>query len=300
LGQEEDAAVSTILDAAVDAVALDCTEDGWCMEVAGQTGKPSLQAIHGSSPTDVWAIGYDGIIMHRGPTGWAPVDSGLTVRLKGVWASSANDAWIVGDGGTILRWNGSTWSAVNSGVSTNLNAVWGNSSNDVWFAGSSGVILRWNGTSIAPFTPAHPESRLLWTGWNDGAEVWVGGLGAGLWHFDGLAWAEVPTPETDYWTISGSSASDVWALGYDVMHWDGAMWSIVASEIDFFDSVGEAMWIESPGNAWMVGPRGYGGHLSGGQWVREDMGNQQYLWGVWGSGGALWAVGDDGEIVYRP
>jgi hypothetical protein len=84
------------------------------------------------------------------------------------------------------------------------------------------------------------------------------------------------------------------------MHWDGVDWSIIDTDIDFFDSVPEAMWFESPGNAWMVGPMGYGGHLSGGQWIRENMGNQQYLWGVWGSAGALWAVGDDGEILYRP
>ena len=64
-------------------------------------------------------------------------------------------------------------------------------------------------------------------------------------HFDGTAWSIVPSPnpagdtQTVLYSVSGTSANDVWAVGstHDgnfpsrtlIQHWDGTRWSIVPS-----------------------------------------------------------------------
>ena len=42
---------------------------------------------------------------------WQVVESGTTVSLQAVWGSSASDVWAVGDKGTILRFDGSLYFA---------------------------------------------------------------------------------------------------------------------------------------------------------------------------------------------
>jgi hypothetical protein len=95
-----------------------------------------FNAIKANSPTDVWAVGDQGIagtnsgstlIEHWNGTAWSIVPSpapGLGSDLTGVTTSNAaNDLWAVGDytptGGTVaqtltLNWNGTSWVTVPS------------------------------------------------------------------------------------------------------------------------------------------------------------------------------------------
>jgi hypothetical protein len=68
----------------------------------------------------------------------------------------------------------------------------------------------------------------------------------------------------------------------------------------------KALWPPSTGPVRESWPRldggfhGSGVRLEGGQWFEESVGNQEYIYGLWGKGGQLWEVGHSGEIVYRP
>ena len=95
-----------------------------------------LNALQVNSPTDVWAVGDQGIagtttgstlIEHWNGTAWGVVPSpspGSGADLTGVTTSNAaNDVWAVGDatpaGGTVaqtltLNWNGTSWVTVPS------------------------------------------------------------------------------------------------------------------------------------------------------------------------------------------
>jgi hypothetical protein len=42
---------------------------------------------------------------------WSAMDSGTTEDLYGVWGSSASDVFAVGWNGTILHYDGSTWTS---------------------------------------------------------------------------------------------------------------------------------------------------------------------------------------------
>ncbi|HBI14961.1 MAG TPA: hypothetical protein DDY20_05530 [Desulfobulbaceae bacterium] len=67
-------------------------------------------------------------------------------RLKGIWGSSASNIWAVGDDGIILHYNGSNWTSVTR-ARARLYDIWGSSSTNIYAVGLFGTILRYNGAS---------------------------------------------------------------------------------------------------------------------------------------------------------
>ena len=61
-----------------------------------------LNEIWGTSPSDVFAVGEDGVILHFDGTAWT-VTTPTRQPLIGVWGSSPGDVFAVGTGGTILH-----------------------------------------------------------------------------------------------------------------------------------------------------------------------------------------------------
>ncbi|UCG87456.1 MAG: hypothetical protein JSW71_02615, partial [Gemmatimonadota bacterium] len=53
---------------------------------------------------DVFAVGYNGTIVHYDGAGWSAMTSGTGVELRGVWGTSSSDVFVVGRGepGAIL------------------------------------------------------------------------------------------------------------------------------------------------------------------------------------------------------
>ncbi|MBN2493446.1 MAG: hypothetical protein JXR96_02550 [Deltaproteobacteria bacterium] len=79
------------------------------------------------------------------------------INLMDVWGAAADDVYAVGFNGTILHYNGQVWEQMDSGTQEDLEGVWGfvrtNSETgeitrkEVFAAGSSGTILRYDGNS---------------------------------------------------------------------------------------------------------------------------------------------------------
>jgi len=65
-----------------------------------------LKGIWGSSATDVFAVGKDGIILHYDGSNWSDISSGK--GLWDVWGSSNTDVFAVGEYGTILHYDSDT------------------------------------------------------------------------------------------------------------------------------------------------------------------------------------------------
>src|SRR5687768_8103850 len=72
-------------------------------EVASPTIQ-ELRAISGVSPTDIWAVGTEGIALHFDGTSWHSVPSGTDDLLQTVQAFSPSDVWAGGIGG-VRRWD---------------------------------------------------------------------------------------------------------------------------------------------------------------------------------------------------
>jgi hypothetical protein len=103
-----------------------------------------VKSVWGSSANDVWAVGYQALMIHWDGTGWSLVHSPLTAANYGVWGSSSTDVWVVTDSGALMHWDGATWSVVASGTTEGLAAIWGSGVDDVWVVGGTtdaGIIL---------------------------------------------------------------------------------------------------------------------------------------------------------------
>ena len=133
----------------------------------------ALEAVAGSSPNDVWAVGswrhtaglYQNLAVHWNGTQWSIVPTpnlaNAENQLQAVVAIAPDDAWALGstnDGisgkAVYLHWNGTAWSYVpGPGDGTTLaggDALVALASDDVWAIGST--LSHWDGSSwtLAP------------------------------------------------------------------------------------------------------------------------------------------------------
>lgn len=282
---------------------------------SGQEDLDNLNAVAAISPASQWAAGsweqypraytFHTLVERSTGSRWTHVPSpGLAPpadsSLFGITAITASDVWAVG-GPTVVQpyrtlvehWDGTTWSIVRGasfpGV---LYGVAAAGPADIWAVGTlnfpgPALIEHWDGRSWA-------ATRLPFAGWLRGVtalardDVWAAGLrwaanGAEspvTMHFDGHAWARVPSPELlpgrsedQAWlvSVSGAAARDVWAVGWygDVAvgprprtlieHWNGSRWTVVPSPNPATGPNGNALWgvtTVSPGDVWAVGSAG--------------------------------------------
>lgn len=113
--------------------------------VAPVAGLDNYNAVWGSG-TDVWIAGDATLLRCPAGQSCTAVATGVPpAPLYGIWGSSPNDIWAVGFAGRILRWNGTVWSPVTSVSSGTLARVRGSAGNDVWAVGNQ-TLLRYDGT----------------------------------------------------------------------------------------------------------------------------------------------------------
>lgn len=146
-----------------------------------------MEAIHGATADDLWAVGRGGVTLHvTGAQSDAPtltaVDSQTWMSLKGVWATG-REMFAVGGTGTIRHYSGTgdTLDIVSDvPVLEALNAVWGTSPNDVWAVGENSCVIHWDGThwsriAVGGLGGRRPDFYTVWTG--TPGKVWIGGDG---------------------------------------------------------------------------------------------------------------------------
>jgi hypothetical protein len=269
----------------------------------------------GSGPTDVWASGRLGTVMHFDGSGWSAESLGLD-RLYALagWSEGQDAAWIVDPAAGMLRWDGSSWRPSQAalpddpyrylsmgrpsfGISSAGDVAWAwglppPAGAMGWFDGA-----RWN-VIAAPGDPVQ-----LWAAGADDVFALlvnastdptlpppysVGRYRAGTWEIQPIG----PGP------ISGTGPDDVWVtsgLTDSVWHFDGSQWTpqgVSSSQTVFAAAPGDAWagdlhlangtWSEVQGTpatfAWASGARDvWGADLAGTQW-----------WGNTGSDLAHW------------
>lgn len=194
---------------------------------------------------------------------WSIPASDLGGALLSITGTAWDDVWVVGAddglGPTVGHHDGAAWSRLATG-----------SEGDLWWA--------WQ----PPPAPL-PSHRL-----------WAVGEGGRVLRYDGAAWDETVTdPTLTLFGVWGATEDEVWAVGGSatarmtgaMFRWDGAAWSEVvlppeAADVDAVYKV----WGSAADDVWACGTGGVVLHFDGAAWTRVDVGTDQLLLTVAGSG----------------
>lgn len=144
-----------------------------------------------------------------------------------------------------------------------------------------------------PIPSGSPYYRDIWG--SSSTDVWL--FGTDVVHWDGTSYAKIEIPTEILGGAWGSSAHDVWTVGRGgiLVHWDGSVWSVVpsGSAVQLHDTFGSG-----DRDVWAVGDGGTILHWDGVAWMKTKSGITHSLRAVWGSGPRdFFAVGDKGTVL---
>jgi hypothetical protein len=275
----------------------DRNPSAWAAQSSGTT--QGLNAVWGTSGSNLFAVGLGGTIRHFDGAAWSPQSSGSAQDLYGVWGSGASDVYAVGLGGTILHYDGTSWSAVGSGTLQNLYAVWGSSAGDVFAVGSGGTILHYNGISWGPLSGVSlKDLHGVWG--SSGTDVFAVGSSGVVEHYNGTSWTlQSSSTLLDLFGTWGVASNSVYAVGRSgaVLHYDGLTWKSITTGAsqDLYGVSGS-----SPVNIDVVGAFGTILHFGGSGWTPQVTGTLQNLAGVAvTSSSEAFAAGAGGTILHQ-
>lgn len=238
----------------------------WSLQTVPQV--PLLVWVHGTGPTDIWAVGTGGGALHFDGVTWSKVETGVQTDLWGVFARSPTDVWVVGgyvdrEQPVSLHFDGNGFSIIEIPESENplrasaLFKVWG-IGQKLFAVGQRGLILGWDGDG--------------WVNQPAGAEA-----------------------NDDFVSLWGSSEDQIIAVGgrsnARIARYDGTSWHTIAP----FGYGGiNGVYMERPGEALIAGVFGLAGiyNLETDEIIEEDTQTRFDLHAIWSDGaGRAYAVG---------
>jgi hypothetical protein len=275
-------------------------------------------ALWGSDSTNLWAVGYGGLVA-RGQLGrpFRSVSSRTTSQLQALWGSGPDDVWAVG-GATRLHYQDGAWeppgeAIVLAGGNGSLHAIWGRSREEIWAVGSATTILNID-PATGRFVPDKeramglPSTLQLLSVWgsSDGTIFAVGSdtnpvqsgpviiarTASAPWQLRALP-AEAVYPLAAVW---GAAPDDVWAVGYGgtILHYDGQRFSSLPSGSA---SNLTTVWGSGPRDVWAAGSNTLL-HYDGIGWSLDESGPPVAWSELWGTGKSdIWAVAS-GKLLH--
>ncbi len=282
--------------------AITCAEAAWCPSDTGVSNLYALTAVWGSGPSDVWAGGSGGTIVHWDGAAWKPTPTTPAVKntFYSVVGSGPNDVWAISATNTIFHstgWNGTTatWTVAPSPFRDEfsimpITAAWAHATGEVRLGGPSFLIEDEDGN----LSPGNQFVKRI----VDGGVRWKGIDGTATLH---AIWGASPD---DLWVAGDNSQYAKWQLGM-TMHGTrpaGSTGEHTWVEVDSQASVIlSAIWGSSAGDAWAVGDKGTIRHITAGaaRWDVVPSPTTEPLHAIWGAAANdIWAVGDNGTILH--
>ncbi len=227
----------------------------WSAQASGTTTE-TLYEVSALDAGHIWAVGSHGTVLFYNGSYWSAQNSGTTRALYGVHALSGTHVWAVGAGGTIRHFNGSSWQEQASGTSQTLQSVDAADANHVFAVGWN-IRLFNNGFGWAAMGATSDQFNSVSA--LDTTDVWASGANARVAYYDGLTWANQPTPplagDETVNGVSAVAANHIWACTNQgmVIFNDGTGW-----EYDAMTSAVALLDISAADNshAWTVGTSG--------------------------------------------
>ncbi|HWP38462.1 MAG TPA: hypothetical protein VNL18_13010 [Gemmatimonadales bacterium] len=177
----------------------------WFKQREGVTSA-DLFGVGGTGPTDVYAVGRGGTVIHYDGVTATQMTTPTTCTYRGVWARAANDVYVVGRcaagfGSRLLRYNGSSWSVVAAPPDAGFWNLHGNA--DYVFIAAGDRFYRWAPTTGLELAATFSPSVVLRAVAAEGSDVVaVGQDGTNGVMFlssdNGQTWTTGSTP-VDYW-----------------------------------------------------------------------------------------------------
>jgi photosystem II stability/assembly factor-like uncharacterized protein len=264
----------------------------------GSPAKEDLFSVFMVTPSDGWAVGEGGMILHYTGSSWSTVTSPTIYGLQSVFMVSASEGWAVGVNGLVLHYSGGSWITATSPTGEYLQSVFMVSASEGWAVGDGGTILHYSGGSwITATSPTIYGLQSVFM--VSASEGWAVGQSGTILHYSGGSWTTFTSPTTE-WLVSlfMVSASDGWAVGLHgtIIHYADASWNTVASPIA---SDCYSVFMVNAGEGWAVGHGGTILHYSGGSWTTFTSPTTNYPFSVFMVGPAEgWAVGQAGTILH--
>ncbi len=100
-------------------------------------------AIHGSSASNVWAVGRGGTVRawDEATNRFRVVDCPTVASFHAVRVFANGEVWVAGDQSTLLTYDGAVWRQVAvTGAPVTLSALWGETPDDLWVGGDSRLL----------------------------------------------------------------------------------------------------------------------------------------------------------------
>ena len=293
---------------------------GWTNATPAISTK-TLYAVWGTSPSDVYAVGDTGTILHYNGTDWSADTSNTTGQLHSIWGSSPTNIYVVGNEesgvnkATLLRkkTSGTTWEFEEAKDYTtgiffdyNLTTVWGLSASKVYVADQYGDFYVFDGTGWIYFYPDPPVGSYYLTGiWAaNSTNIFVTDLnsndvsrygknGTNVWTYDST---ECTGNLNEIWGISLSDIYVAGSGGY-IGHFNGTEWQGVTSNTS--KTLTSIHGNNTGSNVIAVGVQGAIVHNKGAGFIDESFNTVNDLFGTWVSPDGLvaYAVGTDGMIL---
>lgn len=269
----------------------------WTLSASGAAFGTKFKFVHGTSTTNVIAVGTNGKIAKFDGTTWSAMTSGTTQELRGIWLESATVGFAVGTNGTALKLTGSTWAATTSGTANSLNGVWSNAG-IAYAVGAGGVGLRYNGTAWVAQTMGTADDLNSVSGVPGGSVTAVGNFG-GVFRFDGVSWTIINANGVidNFYSVSGTAANG----GRMYVGGDRGLYQIDGTTLT---SAGApypvavfGIALDQSGVVWTAGQRGAIQRFTGGTW--ETLNFAPDLLDVWTTSATnAWTVAEFG-FIYR-
>lgn len=298
-----------------------------------------LHAVWGTGPNDVWAVGKRGTLLHFDGNHWKPFLETLMVDWLGIWGTSSNHVWAVSKQGTVAHWDGLLWKEINVRAElcaiggTSEKDIWAIGPN----AAFSWNGQKWqkspqtlSGCSLAASPDhlwlVHPKGDVYFhknQGWRRWPQpelevhanavwspnkqaAWAVGEHGIVYRFGEEGWNRVPrfgrsNKQTNNFLYGmwGTSPNNLWAIGENLLHFDGHRWQTQRLGIRWSGVVWRALWGTSEGRVWMVGNQGNIAWSKGEDWYPVPSVTDTNLTAIWGTdAGNIWVVGDQGTILH--
>jgi hypothetical protein len=214
-------------------------------------GQAAFRYLWGRTASDVFAIGQ-GVLQHFDGATWSPRCASETAdSTLRTLTGSPSEVFVGGNGGFVLAFDGAQCTLLPIQTEQAIRGLAGASSSDLYSLDSAGVVRHYDGSGWTVEFELGSTGTWMWKA--PTGELWLSGRLGRVAVKKGGAWFHQDSfVSSDLRQITGTSSTDVWAIGPSglVIHFDGDSWSPVDLGFDALSRVwatGDRVLFGGPG-----------------------------------------------------